>query len=94
MNKLDLLKEKKLKHAERLTVLEKIILACPDPRLMLEAAAELAAKDEAIQSLTDVVNTARGKNQETVKVSQIETIVDDFMLEKARVKDHSKIKHS
>lgn len=41
MNALDKLKEKAREHAENLTVLERLILASPDPRIQLDAAAEL-----------------------------------------------------
>lgn len=41
MNALDKLKEKARQQGETLTVLERLILACPDPRLQLEGAAEL-----------------------------------------------------
>jgi len=41
MNTLDKLVEKKEKHGEQLTALEKLVLACGDPNLQLEAAAEL-----------------------------------------------------
>jgi len=41
MNALDKLVEKKEKHGEQLTALEMLVLACGDPNLQLEAAAEL-----------------------------------------------------
>jgi len=41
MNALDKLIEKKEKHAEQLTALEKLVLACGDQNLKLEAASEL-----------------------------------------------------
>ena len=41
MNALDRLVEKKEKHGEQLTDLEKLVLACGDQNLRLQAAAEL-----------------------------------------------------
>ena len=41
MNALDKLIEKKEKHGEQLTALEKLVLACGDQNLKLEAVAEL-----------------------------------------------------
>jgi hypothetical protein len=94
MNKLDLLMEKKRKHGERLTVIEKIILAYPDPRLQLEAAAELAGLQSAASELTGLVRHARRGSLKTISVEEIAAIVDTLTMERARMKDHSSLKRS
>ena len=65
MNALDKLAEKKEKHAEQLTALEKLVLACGDQNLRLEAAAELY----------DLIERAAGKQRPFSNMKDMSEIV-------------------
>lgn len=63
MNVLDKLITKQEKHAEQLTILEQLVLACNDPQKKLQAAAELHELQAGGQIYSDRQDMTELKNR-------------------------------